>query len=257
VVARRRAEQERERATTASRAKTEFLATMSHELRTPLNAIQGYVQLLDLGLYGELQGEQRDVLARIDRAQRHLLRLIDDVLDHARLSAARVAFAPSAVGLDELLGDVLPMVEPQLAARDLALDVRLPDEGGAPLTAWADRERLVQILLNLLGNAAKFATEGGRVTVAASPAPGDAGALVVGVSDTGPGIPADRREAIFEPFVQVHGGSAYTRTVEGSGLGLAIARDLARGMGGDLWVEDAPEGGAAFRLRLPRAAPPA
>jgi signal transduction histidine kinase len=172
-VARRRAEQERERATAASRAKTEFLATMSHELRTPLNAIQGYVQLLDLGLYGEVPDEQRDVLARIDRAQRHLLRLIDDVLDHARLSAARVAFAPSAVRLGALLGDVLPMVEPQLAARDLALDVRLPDDDadeGASLVAWADRERLVQILLNLLGNAAKFVTEGGQVTVAAAPA---------------------------------------------------------------------------------------
>jgi signal transduction histidine kinase len=177
------------------------------------------------------------------------------VLDHARLSAARVAFAPSAVPVGELLADVVPMVELQLAARRLTLAVRVPD-AAEPLAVWADRERLVQILLNLLGNAAKFVSEGGQVTVAVAPAPDAADAVVLTVSDTGPGVPADRRDAIFEPFVQAHGGSAYTRTVEGSGLGLAIARDLARGMGGELWLDDAPEGGAAFRLRLPRVPRP-
>jgi signal transduction histidine kinase len=145
------------------------------------------------------------------------------------------------------MAQLAPMIEPQLAARRITYDVDVRE----PFVVRADREKLIQILLNLLSNAAKFTPPGGRVVVDAtyrSDAPGD---VFLRVTDTGPGIPEDKHAAIFEPFVQVHAG--LTRTVEGTGLGLSISRDLARGMGGDIRVRSAKGAGSAFTLRLRRA----
>jgi signal transduction histidine kinase len=255
--ARAEAEAARRRAEEANRAKSEFLAAMSHELRTPLNAIAGYAELMELGLRGPVTEEQRGDLARIRRSQRHLLTLITDILNFARLEGGRVEYDLRPVPLADLIADAAPMIEPQLAAQQLSYEVRLPagaDGGGA--TARADQEKVRQILLNLLSNAAKFTPAGGRVTVAVEAAAGAlggaaGGAVLVRVSDTGIGIPADKLDAIFDPFVQVQTG--LTRRHEGTGLGLAISRDLARGMGGDLTVESAPGAGSTFTLVLPRA----
>jgi signal transduction histidine kinase len=232
----------------ANRAKSEFLAVMSHELRTPLNAIAGYVQLLDIGVHGSLTDEQREVLARVERSQRHLLRLINDVLNLARIESGRIEYEIGDVPLAEVVSAVLPMMEPQLAARGLACEMRV-----APgLVARTDREKTQQILLNLLQNACKFTPSGGRITVEGADGAGAGHGVMLRVIDTGIGIPRDKLESVFEPFVQVD--SSRTRRVDGTGLGLAISRDLARGLGGDLTVESVEGRGSTFTLRLPGAA---
>jgi signal transduction histidine kinase len=143
----------------------------------------------------------------------------------------------------------VPLVEPQRVARMLALSIELPDAKQPPAKVIADADKLQQILLNLLGNAVKFTPAGGRVTVRCAPK-GDDTHLAIEVHDTGVGIPADRHDAVFEPFVQV--GRALNNPGEGTGLGLAISRDLARGMGGELTVESEVGRGSVFRLVLPR-----
>jgi signal transduction histidine kinase len=233
----------------ASLAKTQFLATMSHELRTPLNAIGGHVQLVELGIHGPVTPAQHGALDRVQRAQRHLLGLINDVLNYAKLEAGRVEYDLAPVVLADLVADVAPMIEPQLAAKRHAYAVAL--DGVADAVALADREKARQVLLNLLSNAAKFTPPGGRVTVAAAGVPGRPDLVALRVADTGPGIPADQLERVFEPFVQVRTG--LTREHDGTGLGLAISRDLARGMGGDLTAESTPGEGSTFTLTLRRA----
>jgi PAS domain S-box-containing protein len=172
----------------ANRAKSEFLATMSHELRTPLNAIGGYAELLDMGLHGPVTDAQRGALARVQAAQRHLLGLINDVLNYAKLEGGRVEYDVRVVDLADVVRDVAPLVEPQLAAKGLRFDVRLPD---APCVVWADREKLGQVLVNLLSNATKFTDPGGRVTVSvAADTTARDGLACLHVTDTGRGIPA-------------------------------------------------------------------
>ena len=229
----------------ANRAKSEFLAVMSHELRTPLNAIGGYVQLVEMGIHGPVTDAQRVALDRVLNGQRHLLRLINDVLNLARIESGHVEYAREEVPIADVAAAVLPMVEPQLAAAGLrsALDV-------APgLVARADREKVQQILINLLTNSVKFTPEGGAVAVRAERAPD--GRVLVHVTDTGIGIAPDRLASIFEPFVQVDVG--HTRRREGTGLGLAISRDLAHGMGGTLRAASEPGRGSTFTLELPGA----
>ena len=253
--ARAEAETTRGAAEQANAAKSQFLANMSHELRTPLNAIGGYVELLELGLRGPVTAEQRADLERIQRAQRRLLSLINDVLNYAKLEAGHVAYDLGPVDLRDVVADVTPIVEPLLAAKELVLDVRLPE---APCEVWTDREKLGQVLVNLLSNATKFTSARnaetdarGRVTIDVSTGGAAAGdAVYLRVTDTGRGIPRDKQAAVFEPFVQVHTG--YARPAEGTGLGLAISRDLARGMGGDLRVRSVEGQGATFTIVLRR-----
>ena len=243
-------ERQRAAADEANRAKSAFLAVMSHELRTPLNAIGGYVQLLDLGIHGPITEAQRTALSRVGRSQRHLLRLINEVLNLARIESGRVEYTIEEVPLVEVVAAVEPMIAPQLEAKSIRWERRVP-EG---LAVRADREKVQQILLNLLGNAVKFTPAGGRIAVDAAPSDDVPDAVRLSVTDTGIGIPAEKLDSIFEPFVQVD--ESHTRATEGSGLGLAISRDLANGMGGDLSAVSAVGEGAAFTLRLPAAGVP-
>jgi signal transduction histidine kinase len=232
----------------ANRAKSEFLATMSHELRTPLNAIGGHVQLVEMGVHGPVTEEQRSALARIDRSSKHLLGIINDILNLSRIEAGRVEYAMAEVPLSEALADLAPMIEPQLAAKSLGYEVREADR--LPVV-HADREKLQQILLNLLSNAAKFTDPGGRVWVEVIERPDVPGRVFVSVMDTGRGIPSDKLDSIFEPFMQVD--ASHSRLGQGTGLGLSISRDLARGMGGDLRVRSELGLGSSFTLTLSAA----
>jgi signal transduction histidine kinase len=243
----RLAEAARGDAESANAAKAQFLATMSHELRTPLNAIIGYADLMELGLRGPVTDAQLEDLRRVKRSSRHLLSLINDILNFAKLGAGQVQFQHEEVPLDGVLDAVEPLLAPQFAAKGLAYEV-VPH--AAPLIEWADAEKVQQILLNLLSNAVKF-TDAGTITVGCV-----SGATTVGVlvSDTGRGIPVDDYERIFDPFVQVGRGSL-PESQKGVGLGLAISRNLARAMGGDLVVAASEPGrGSTFLLTVPRAA---
>jgi signal transduction histidine kinase/FixJ family two-component response regulator len=243
-----RAEADRQRlaAEKANRAKSDFLAVMSHELRTPLNAIAGHVQLLEMEMYGPLTDTQRDALARVARSQRHLLGLVNEVLSLSRIEAGRVEYAVADIVLQDVAAGLAPMIEPQIAAKGLSYEFRAP---AAPVIVRVDHEKLDQVLLNLLSNAVKFTPPGGRITVEVVAPRANGQPALVRVIDTGIGIATEQQQIIFEPFVQVQAGP--TRAVQGTGLGLAIARDLARGMGGDLSVESAAGQGSTFTVTLP------
>ena len=227
----------------ANQAKSEFLATMSHELRTPLNAIGGYADLMEIGVGGDITGQHREYLQRIRQSQQHLLGIINDLLNYSRIEAGHVEYERKPVPMHELVQRGLDMVAPQAVLKEIEL---VHDGCDPAVTAIADPARAEQVLLNLLSNAVKFTLPGGRVSARCEIADGMAR---VTVRDTGPGIPPDKLEAIFEPFVQL--GRGLKTLVEGTGLGLAISRDLARGMKGDLSATSKVGTGSSFTFTLP------
>ena len=249
VAARHRTEehlrQARELAEQANRSKSEFLAVMSHELRTPLNAISGYVDLLSMELGGPVTPKQRDFLGRIQNSQKHLLSVIEEVLGFARLEGGHLSFTMQPVLVYDAILSLETMLEPELRKRQLTFTRQVPE---AKLVAWADPEKLRQILLNLLANGMKFTPEGGRISIGADR---DGDTVRMWVSDTGIGIPSDQLKQVFDPFFQVDRGP--TRRYSGVGLGLSISRDLARAMKGELWLESTPGQGSTAWLILPVA----
>jgi len=236
-----------QQARAASNAKSEFLTVMSHELRTPLNAIGGYVDLLEMELRGPITETQKRDLERIKQSQQHLLGLISGVLDLARVEAGKISYDLATIAVDPFLSGLDALVAPQAAAKDIAL-AHNPSDGS--LAVVADREKLRQIVLNILSNAIRHTPAGGKITLSTSPSMGN---VVIVIEDTGPGIPADKAEQVFEPFVQLDRSLRANR--DGLGLGLSISRDLARGMDGDLRVEPRDGKGARFLLTLPRGNP--
>jgi len=235
----------RAEAEAANRAKSDFLAAMSHELRTPLNGIAGYVDLLEMGVRGEITPAQRADLDRIRANAHHLTILIDDVLSFARLEAGKLEVDHVAVPVDETLRAVHPLVLPQMETQG----VRFAYEPCPPdLCAMGDAERIVQICVNLLTNAAKATPAAGEVRLSCH---AHADRVLVLVQDTGSGIPPEKIEAIFSPFTQL--GRSLKTPRAGAGLGLSISRGLALAMGGSLTVESIVGVGSTFTLSLRRA----
>jgi signal transduction histidine kinase len=234
----------------ANRSKSEFLSAMSHELRTPLNAIGGHAQLIEMELHGPINDAQREALARVQRGQRHLLAMINDLLNCARCDAGLVDYAIEHLPIANAIEDVVSTLAPIAAAKGLTCSIIAPPTGEA-LEVQADAEKLQQILHNLVGNAIKFSPAGARITIDTLPCPSDASLAEIRVRDTGTGIPVTKLAAIFEPFIQL--GGSMTSQRDGLGLGLSISRMLARGMGGDLMVQSEVGAGSTFTLSLPLA----
>jgi signal transduction histidine kinase len=248
VQARNAAEEAERAAQAASTAKSAFLAMMSHELRTPLNAIGGYADLMELGIRGPVTPAQVEDLGRIRRNQQHLLAIINDILNLARIEAGGVVVELRDVRMLDVLGGIDALIGPQVAAKGLRYET-----GACPpdLRVRADREKLQQVMLNLISNAVRFTDAGGTVAVSC-----EAGEELVRlrVRDSGIGIPADKLESIFHPFVQVDSG--LTRRTGGTGLGLSISRELTAAMGGRILVESTLGVGSTFTVELPRASEP-
>ncbi len=226
----------------ANAAKSQFLAAMSHELRTPLNAIGGYTEILEMEIRGPITPQQRVDLERIKRSQQYLLRLINDVLNFAKLDAGQLEYRTLDVYVDAAVRETEAMIAPQIHAKGIHYSY---DGCDPALMVLADREKVQQILLNLLTNATKFTSRGGSIALSCAR---DDRSVSIRVHDTGVGVPTDKLERIFEPFMQVE--RRLNRPAEGVGLGLSISRDLARGMGGDLKVESEPGVGSTFTLTL-------
>jgi signal transduction histidine kinase len=232
----------------ASQHKSEFLANMSHELRTPLNAIIGFSEVLLERMFGDVNDKQAEYLEDILSSGRHLLSLINDILDLSKIEAGRMELEVASFSVPAMLDTALTLVRERAArhgiALGLAVDPRLD-------SLEADERKIKQVVLNLLSNAVKFTPEGGRVDVRATPADGG---VEISVSDTGIGIAPDDQEAIFDEFRQV--GSDYARKREGTGLGLTLARKFVELHGGRLWVKSELGRGSTFAFSLPLRARP-
>jgi signal transduction histidine kinase len=237
-----------EEAEEANRVKSRFLSRMSHELRTPLNAIGGHVQLIELGIHGPVTEAQHEALARVQSSQRHLLSMINDVLNVTRSRHSGIIVDVHDIDACDLVQNAVAMIDPLIANNQLDRRVIFVD-CDSPLMIRADQPRAQQILLNLLTNAIKFTLPGGSITIEVSSKKPDEAVAVIRVSDTGIGIASEQIDRIFEPFVQLL--DATPGGQEGLGLGLAISRDLARAMGGDLLAFSEKGIGTTFELTLP------
>jgi len=235
-----------EQAQAAIRAKSEFLANMSHELRTPLNAIIGFAEVIAQQRFGTNPERYAEYASYIVRAGHHLLNILNDILDVSRLEGNLVSVELAPTKLPEILHEALSLVAMRAVDKRIRL---IPGECPRGAVIMADRTRAIQIVVNLLSNAVKFTPEGGSVGVDVQTT---TDAIEVAVWDTGPGIPLEKQEAVFSPFVQIH-ETSYSRPHDGVGLGLSISRHLARLMKGELRLENRPEGGARFTVvfRLP------
>lgn len=227
----------------ANRTRAELLAAMSHEMRTPLNAIAGYTDLLEAGLRGPLTETQAEDIRRIRRSQQYLLAIVNDLLNFSRLEAGTVSYDIREFDAAEPVEAVRSMTEPLVESEGLTLETRA---NPGRLTMRGDPARVEQILRNLITNAVKFTPQGGRIVMSLEEAPAG---VRIDITDTGIGIPEDRHETIFDPFVQID--RTLTSNHEGTGLGLAISRELARAMEGELTVTSEPGKGSTFTLWMP------
>ncbi len=226
----------------ASRHKSEFLASMSHELRTPLNAVIGFSEVLLDRMFGELNPRQEEYLRDIWTSGKHLLELLNEILDLSKVEAGRMVLEPSLMSVRASLDYVLSLVRERAAVHGLELRLDVADEVGI---VWADELRFKQVVLNLVSNAVKFTPDGGRIEVVATREDAD---VVLRVSDTGVGVLPQDRERIFESFQQGHRGAP---TEEGTGLGLTLSRRIVSLFGGTLWLEPPGDVGSVFALRVP------
>ena len=226
----------------ANKHKSEFLANMSHELRTPLNAILGYTELILDNIYGDVPEKIQEVLERLEKSGRHLLGLINDVLDLSKIEAGQLTLSLNEYSMGEVIQTVFTSVEALATEKKLELKVKVPKD---LTTGKGDEQRIAQVLLNLLGNAIKF-TEEGEVQVEAGVSNET---FLISVSDSGPGLSEADQKKIFEEFHQADGSS--TRAKGGTGLGLSISKKIIDMHGGRIWVESTPGKGSTFRFTLP------
>jgi signal transduction histidine kinase len=227
---------------TASQHKSEFLANMSHELRTPLNAIIGFSEVLSERMFGEINDKQAEYLGDILESGRHLLSLINDILDLSKIEAGRMELEPTDFDLPNAIDNTLTLIRERAQRRGIALARKVDERLG---TIRADERKVKQVLLNLLSNALKFTPEGGQVDVRARVMDD---AMEVSVTDTGVGIAPEDQAAVFEEFRQV---GAAAKKVEGTGLGLAISRKFIELHGGRIWVRSEVGKGSTFAFTLP------
>jgi signal transduction histidine kinase len=234
----------------ANQAKSQFLANMSHELRTPLNAIIGFADVLGQRMFGELNARQTEYVDDIVGSGRHLLSLINDILDLAKVEAGRMTLEPASFSLRETLGTGITMVRERASSHGIALSLEVASDVDV---ITADERKIKQVVFNLLSNAVKFTPDGGRVAVTATR---KAGELQVAVRDSGIGIAPEDQASLFNEFAQTKDGR---RAAEGTGLGLTLAKRLVELHGGRIWVESQVGAGSTFAFSLPllvdRAAP--
>jgi PAS domain S-box-containing protein len=238
--------QARQEADRANRAKSEFLSRMSHELRTPLNAILGFGQLLQLG---ELSERQRESVDQILRGGRHLLGLINEILDVSRIETGSLALSREAVDAQEVLKEIIDLIRPLAAEREVRIEA--PSGEGCSCTVQADRQRLRQVLLNLASNAIKYNRHGGTISFLCEPVPD--GWVRIGVRDTGPGLSAEKMGRLFTPFDRL---GAEETEIQGTGMGLVLAKGLMEAMGGTVTADSVEGQGSTFTIELALAEDP-
>jgi signal transduction histidine kinase len=226
----------------ASRHKSEFLANMSHELRTPLNSIIGFSEVMLERMFGDINDKQEEYLNDILMSGRHLLSLINDILDLSKIEAGRMELELADFDIPDAITNALTLMRERASRRGLVLECVIDEHLGA---IRGDERKMKQVLLNLLSNAVKFTPEGGRITVGARLVDGMA---ALSVADTGIGIAPEDHAAVFEEFRQV--GHA-DKKAEGTGLGLALCRRFVELQGGRIWLESQPGQGATFTFTLP------